>query len=215
MLGVLGSRAFCMELPRGITSEEDSESLRGLYIEGWCDSPYVVTNQKEEVLQFVTGDSVAEAAVKLFGDCKYWHLVDYCEDHLPEMNNVNAQLFREALILLAPHLDIGNYTQRIVGLIGDPTSITESYFQNRQTLYSMFCWGAAENSKRGYVCDLIEICISICEELEILADLYHWQERDQFAKIDVRDIAYGGSLTEDYLSATATSVWPNLPDALT
>jgi hypothetical protein len=204
-----------MDLPRGITSEDDIQSLRSSYYEGRSGNSYDTTALIKKCNDRVIGNPMAEKAMGIFLDCKYWHLVDYCEDNLLKMNNNDAQLFREVLILLAPHLDIGNYTQRIVGLIGDPTSITGDYFQNGKLLYDMFFHGAVETSKRGYSWFITEMCVSICNELGILAYLSHWKNCDGFNSLIVRDIAYDGELREDVLIPVHSRVWPNLPDAFT
>jgi hypothetical protein len=200
-------------VPRGITSEDDIEDIRGNYICGIRHNSYDTTSLVVEFKQKVDGDSASKDAMDLFLDCKYWNLVDYCEDNLHRMIKDNEQLFREALVLLAPHLNIGNYTKRVVDIIGDPTSITPAYFKNRILLYNMFFYGATECAKRGYTWIMTETCASICDELRGLAGLFHWDECAEFNKIDVRDIAYDGACTEDYTPATATCVWPNLPDA--
>jgi hypothetical protein len=212
---ILSISASCTELPRGITSEEDVQKLSSRYYERKQRNAYDTTSLKANLNKDIGSDPISNRAMELFMKARFWHLVDYCEDHLPEMNNVNAQLFREVLILLAPRLDIGNYTQRVVKLIGDPTSITEAYFQNKTFLYDMFFYGAVETAKRGYSWILTETCVSICSELRILAEVFHWDECKEVNSLIVRDIAYDGELTENRLRATATRIWPNLPDALT
>jgi hypothetical protein len=202
--------AFGQGIPRGITSEEDIEDFKSNYHEHEPENSYDTTSLVAEFRQQVRGDLRAGEAMDLFIDCKYWHLVDHCEDYLPDMTADNAQLFREVIILLAPWLDIGNYTQRVVNIIGDPLSITPDYFQHRTLLYDMFFYGAVECGRRDHTWILIETCASCCINLRILADKFRWQEYEQFREMDVRDAAYGGRLTEDRLSGTAARVWPNL-----
>ncbi|MDR0744542.1 MAG: hypothetical protein LBE97_01135, partial [Holosporales bacterium] len=103
-----GVNASDFDLPRGISSERDIEELKTCYFKGWPHVPRNVDALKQRAIQKVAGDHQAEKAMELFSDCKYLHLVDYCEDHLSDMTDENAQLFREALVLLAPWLSIGN-----------------------------------------------------------------------------------------------------------
>jgi hypothetical protein len=214
-LGAFSVNAMEMELPMGISSARDVRKFKGRYCEGNRCNSYDTASLEAKFNKEVEGDPVAEQAMELFRKAHFWHLVDYCEDNLPKMNAANAQLFMEALVLLAPHLDIGNYTKKVVNIIGDPTSITESYFQNRALLYDMFFYGAVYVAGCGYSWHLSEICASIWSEIKMLTYEFHRSEYDQFKSVDVREIAYSGELTEDHLPATATRVWPNLPDAFT
>jgi hypothetical protein len=212
---ILSVSTFGSDLPRGITSEEDISKFRSRYAEGHKHkAPYDNTSLPLKFIQEVGEDPYAGEAMDLFVECKYWHLVDHCEDHLSEMSNSNSQLFREVLILLAPWMWIGNYKDRIVAIIGDGESVTADYFypQNRELLYDMFLYGAVDHAKHGRTWCMIETCIAICEELEFLAKRFNWEEYEKFRKIDVRRAAYGGRLTEDHFSPNTTSVWPNLPD---
>jgi hypothetical protein len=204
-----------MDLPRSVTSEDDVLSFRSRYSESEPGNSYDTTALIKQCNNRVIGNPMAEKAMGIFLDCKYWHLVDFCEDHLTEMNNNDAQLFREALILLAPQLCLGNYTERVVKLIGDPASITVNYFQDMKLLYDMFCCGAIETSRRGYSWFITETCISICDELQILADVLHQRECEEFNALIVRDRAYDGELREDVLIPMHSRVWPNLPDSFT
>jgi hypothetical protein len=136
-------------IPRGITSEEDIEDFKSNYCEGEPENSYDTTSLVLEFKQRVDGDLVAREAMDLFVDCKYWHLVDHCEDNLPNMAENNSQLFKEVLILLGPELDIGDYTKRVIDIIGDPLSVTPDYFKNKKLLYDMFFYGAVECGRRG------------------------------------------------------------------
>jgi hypothetical protein len=204
-----------MELPRGITSKDDVLSFGSRYRKGEPGNSHDTTKLTKKCNDRVSGDFVAEEAMSLFLNCKLWHLVDFCEDNLPKMRDKDAQLFREVLILSAPHMALGNYTDRVVKLIGDPTLITEAYFQNRTFLYDMFFYAAVETAKRGYSWYMTEIGVSICSELRILAEVFHWEECKEVNSLIVRDVAYGGDSIENVLRATATKVWPKLPDAFT
>jgi hypothetical protein len=210
-LGAVCGSVYGFERPRGITSDEDFHKLERWHTR-W-DRPrnsYDTTSLATEFKQKVRGDPRAEEGMALFIDCKYWHLVDHCEDYLPNMIPDNAQLFSGVIVLLAPWLDIGDYTQRIKEIIENPLSITPDYFQHRILLYKMFFYGAVECGKRDYTWIMIETCASICDELRVLASEFEWPELAQFDEMDVRDAAYGGRLTEDRLSGTAAHVWPNL-----
>jgi hypothetical protein len=204
-----------MELPRGITSEDDVQRLNGRYYVLNQRNSYDTTSLESKLNKEVASDPVAEQAMGLFMKARFWHLVDYCEDNLSKMENRNAQLFREVMILLAPQLYLGNYTDRVVKLIGDPTSITEAYFQNRTFLYYMFFYGAVETAKRGYSWILTETCVSACSELGILSYIFRWEGCMEFNSLIVRKVANDGACIEDVLRARATRVWPNLPDAFT
>jgi hypothetical protein len=214
MLVVLNVDMSGSDLPRGIISEEDISRFRGRYAEGTPENSYDTESLKEKFIQRVGEDPEAREAMDLFIECKYWHLVDHCDDHLSEMINSNSQLFREALILLAPWMDLGNYKDRIVAIIGSRESVTADSFkpESRKLLYDMFFYGAVENAKHGRTWCMIETCVAICHELEILAERFSWEEYEKLRKIDVREAAYDGTLTEDHFSPDTTSVWPNLPD---
>jgi hypothetical protein len=215
MLVVLNVDMSGSDLPRGITSEEDISKFRSRYAEGDKHNPsYDNTSLPLKFIQAVGEDPYAREAMDLFVECKYWHLVDYCEDHLSEMIERNSQLFREALILLAPWMWIGNYKDRIVTIIGDRDSVTADYFhpQNRELLYDMFLYGAVDHAKHGRTWCMTETCVAICHELKFLAERFNWEEYEKFMQVDVREAVYGGELTEDLFSPDTTSVWSNLPD---
>ncbi|MDR1609750.1 MAG: hypothetical protein LBR78_02775 [Holosporales bacterium] len=215
VFSIFSANAMEMELPRGIRSARDVREFRGQYYEGRKLNSYDTSPLKAQFTKHVSEDESATGAMNLFLDCKYWHLVDYCEDNLSNMADANAQLFREILVLLAPRLDLGNYTARVVKIIGEPESVTADYFQNRELLRDMFFYSAVENAGHGRSWSTTETCISICDELSILARLFHWCGYEKFTGSRVRDVAYSGELTEDNWRALATRVWPNLPDAFT
>ncbi|MDR1476398.1 MAG: hypothetical protein LBI20_03745 [Holosporales bacterium] len=82
----------------------------------------------------------------------FWYFVDYCEDHLSEMTATHRRLINELLILLAPQLDIGNYTEKVVSIIGDPKLFTPGYLRYSSVLYNIFLYGTGESGMRGYGC---------------------------------------------------------------
>jgi hypothetical protein len=205
---------FGFEPPRGAVTEEDIEDIMSMYIRGINRNTHDTEPLKQEFRQKVVRDVVAIGAIELFIENKYWHLVDYCGDHLLSMRPESSQLFKEVLILLTPRLRIQSYKDRVINIIGDPKSVTQEYFKNRSFVHRMFYYGAIENARLGYTWIMTETCASICDELEILAKTFAWEEHEQFeAIIDVRRVAYGGRRMKERLSATATKVWPNLPDA--
>jgi hypothetical protein len=201
--------------PKNMSQEDYDENYKCLYNYHRSRNSYDTSGLAQELKEKIAGDAAAEDAMALFLDCKYWHLVDYCADYLGNMNAGNVQLFKEALVLLASRLEIKNYIQTVVDIIGDPNSITPDYFQNRKFLHDMFYYGAIEAGRCGYSWILIETCVSICEGLEILAELYKWPEDKEFRKKDdLRWMAYNGALTENHFHARTRNVWPNLPDSV-
>jgi hypothetical protein len=199
-------------IPRGITSEKDIEKYKRSCREYEPRNSYDTTSLVEKFKKHVHGDPKAEEGMKLFIDCRYLLLVDHCEDYLPSMGSDNAQLFREAIVLLAPWLDKWNYKQRGINIIGDPLSVTSDYFQHRTLLYEMFFYGEVKCGKRGYTWIMIETCINACTELDSLAENFGWPEEKLFAKMDPHNAAYDGACTEDTLRPRFTYIWPNLPD---
>jgi hypothetical protein len=208
---------FGTELPRGITSESDRTRYTSRYAKCDPSNSYDTTALVLKLKQRVEDDPVAVKAMDLFLDCKYWLVVDYCEDHIHMMAEPNAHLFKEAMVLLASHLDLGNYRDRVVAIIGDPKSVTPDYFvqQDRKLLFDMFFYGAVESAKRGCGWMLPEIGAAICDELEILAETSKWAEHEQFRESNVRYEVYNWETYEDTLIPLATEVWPNLPDGTT
>jgi hypothetical protein len=202
------------EAPKGLNQEE-SQQLKCRYNETEPDNFYDTTELEVKLRKEIEGDLVAEQAMDLFLKSMFWHLVNYCEDNLSRMSNTNKHLFEETLVLLAPHLYIGNYTERVVKLIGDPTLITDAYFQNKELLRDMFFFSAVDMGKRGYSWCMTEIGVSIYRELNILDRVFHREEYDKRKEVNIRHIAYGGKRTEDIIRPRATNVWPNLPDAFT
>jgi hypothetical protein len=202
------------DVPSGLNSE-DSQRLKSWYNRGRPGNSYDTAPLETRLREQIEGDSVAEKAMDLFLKSMFWHLVDHCEDKLSMMTNSNEQLFRETLILLAPHLFLGNYTERIVKIIGNPTLITDAYFQNRDLLCDMFFFSAVNMGKQGCCWCLTEIGTSIYRELNILNYLFHREEYDKNEEVDIRGIVYEYELTEDVIPPIATDVWPNLPDAFT
>jgi hypothetical protein len=213
---VVVTNVFGSEFPSGITSEEDKARYCGRYAEGRKRNSYDTTELVLTFKQKVEGDRVAVDAMDLFIDCEYWHLVDYCENHLVNMTEPNAHLFKEAMVLLAPQLDLGNYEDRVVDIIGDKTSVTLDYFviQHRPMLFNMFFHGAVASGRRGLSWILIETCINACNEIEWLAGKFKWSEYDQFKKLDVRRATYGTRKTEDRLWWGFNITWTNLPSPL-
>jgi hypothetical protein len=140
----------------------------------------------------------------------FWNLVDECEANLSRMFEENQQLFRELLILLAPHLAIGNYKEKVVSIIGDRDSVTPWYFQHRAWVHDLFFYVAVECGRRGYGWMLVETCVNACTQLRIFAYDLSWPEYDQFCKSDVRRAVDNRRRTEDRLPLAFTTVWPNL-----
>ncbi|MDR1475763.1 MAG: hypothetical protein LBI20_00380 [Holosporales bacterium] len=196
--------------PIGITSEADLIRLQRRYVPGRLDNSFDTTELKQQFLGRVNEDPIATTAMEIFLDCMFWHFVDYCKDHLYEMTEANRQLIRELLILLAPQLDIGNYTEKVVSIIGDPKLVTSGYFQHRAWVHGLFFCGAVECGRRGYSWILIETCANACTQLRILAYDLSWPEYEQFNSTHVRYVAYNGRRTEDCLPLAFTTVWPNL-----
>jgi hypothetical protein len=209
-----------IKIPRGIVSEEDVTEYKDWYIQTTPINPprdiFLMDQLGKDSRDSVVGDHAAEEAMNLLLNCWHWLLVDHCEDHLQDMTEPHKQLFKEALILVAPHFDICEdyYTQKVVNLVGDPLSITPQYFQNKELLQKMFCYGAAYGSESGYGWCMTEVYTAVCEELLILAYFCSNDEYEQLKKINAQDVAYGGACTEDYIPTRATELWPNLPDDL-
>jgi hypothetical protein len=196
--------------PRGIVSVQDVDRMSCWYTDGLSYNSRDTNLLKQKLLQHVIQDDVATKAMDIFLASKFWHLVDFYEDHSDKMTLDDSQLFCESLVLAAPQLGIGNYTARVVSIVGNPLLITADFFRNRSFLFDMFCYCAVETAKLGYAWILTEMCINVCDELELLAERYSWPECEQFKAKDVRHIAYNRRLTEDRLPLSFKQVWPNL-----
>jgi hypothetical protein len=203
---------YVIPIPRGLVSEADIKAYNNRYIRRVYNQNLniKVINRLDELSRAsVVGDPAAEKAMDLLLNCWHWLLVDHCEDALQEMTPPHQQLFREAIILLAPYFDIGNYTQRVIDLIGDPLSITPQYFQNKLLLNKMFCCAAGHSSLQGDGWSVTETYIAADFDLCIL--VANCDERKQMQKLNARTIAYGwDTCTDDSIASCATDVWPNL-----
>jgi hypothetical protein len=227
--GLIMKRLFCVvaivfssnacasefELPRGLKNEEEIEDLKRYYACGDAENTYDTKPLKQALRQRVEQDEVAAKAMELFIDCKHWHLVDYCEDNLTKMTQDNNHLFMEVVALSAPWLEFGDYTARAVRIIGDSKSVKQDYFQHRGFIYDMFFYAAVENGKRGHSWIIIDNCVNVCNELEMLAKMFGWAEYERFGRINVDYLSYSGKCRDYIWQTSFTNTWPNLPDANT
>lgn len=83
--GAFCTQGFCeSDLPRFINNE-NLKSYQAFSRETLPANNYSLEQLMEQLTSSVEQDHVARTAMNLFMQCKYFHMLDYCEDNLNEM----------------------------------------------------------------------------------------------------------------------------------
>jgi hypothetical protein len=168
----------------------------------------------------IGSDDSALQAFQLFSDCKLHELIDFYPEASTKMLPINAERFREILLLLAPILsvqrewdeDLGftsmetyqEYISKIVSVWGgDPSAITFNAIQHPQFCFEMFLMQVL---KPGHLENGILFQAVMCMVDEFLTQRHNWDGK----KGETAIYSFStGCYEDDGGRCAPKDVWPN------
>jgi hypothetical protein len=197
-----------MEEPEEVRFQRDKKEWEE-HCECYEESPLNIYNLSfiaSKLREEVAGDSKAEGAISIFLDSKYWEFVDYCEEHLGSMNEINRLKFKEVLILLAPGLVSTRYMAKAVRLIGrDQKEVKAADMQHIPFCLDMCFHGAVRNGRLG------RYALAKMFEDAFYAPCLEPDKDERFKAYDIISATFEGACFDDWpeIYYDLKDIWPN------